>query len=332
MNVNVNFRTACTGFAAMLALMVLTMPARSAGSTAPIFPTGSRIGLVPPSGMTRKGNLPGFVDPAANAGIIISVFPAGAFEAMEKTLTTDALKARGVTVEKRETMQLGIGKGDLVIGTQIGPNKTPYRKWLLLVPSGDFTVAVTAQAPESAKAYSDAVIRAALGTVTARAHVPKSEYLSLLPFKVGDLSGFQISNVMPERALLLIDAPPYPHMVATDGLPAYEFDARTIIAAVPGGPSSAARRSDFARLAFGSIGGIKNVQLTMSEPVRINDREGFETVAHAKDADNGSDLMVVQWLLFGNGRTLQIVGISRASIWGRELSRLRTIRDSVSFR
>jgi hypothetical protein len=307
-------------------------PATPATPAAPIFPLGSRIGIVPPPGMVKSNNLPGFVDPKANAGIIISVFPIGAYEAMEKTLTADALKARGITLEKRDTMQLSIGKGDLVIGTQMGPDKTPYRKWLLLVPSGDFTVAITVQAPVSAKAYSDSVIRAALATVTARANVPKSEYLGLLPFKVGDLSGFQISNVIPGRALLLVDAPAYPHMVATDGLPEYEFDGRSIIAAVPGGPSDTDRRFDFARLAFGSIGGIKDVQFTMSEPVRINDREGFETVAHAKDVANGSDLMVVQWLLFGNGSTLQIVGISRAAIWDRELARLRAIRDSVSFR
>lgn len=328
----IKFMIARTGFAVVFALAILTMPAWSAGPAAPIFPTGSRIGLVPPPGMVRSDNLPGFVDPAANAGIVISLFPLGAYAAMEKTLTPDALRARGITLEKRGTLQLGIGKGDLVVGTQVGADKTTYRKWLLLVPSGNFTVVITVQAPESAKAYSNAVVRAALATVTARGSVPKSEYLSLMPFKVGDFAGFQISNVIPGRALLLLDVPAYPHMVATDGMPEYEFDARTIIAALPGSPSNADRRMDFARLTFGSIGGIKNVQLTMSEPVRINDREGFETVAHAKDAANGSDLMVVQWLLFGNNRTLQIVGISRAAIWSRELSRLRAIRDGVSFR
>jgi hypothetical protein len=102
-----------------------------------------------------------------------------------------------------------------------------------------------------------------------------------------------------------------------------------IIAAVPGGPSPGQPRADFARFAFNTIGGIKDVQFTMSEPVRLNDQEGFETVAHAKDAGTGADLMVVQWLRFGESEFLQIVGISRAAIWDRELSRLRTLRDSI---
>lgn len=326
------FTTRRAGFAAVLALMMLLGPAWAAAPSAPIFPPGSRIGLVPPPGMVLSKTFPGFVDSDVNAGIIISVFPSGAYEDMEKTLTDDALKKQGITLEKRQSLELNIGKGDLIVATQPGPDKTPYRKWLLLVPIGNFTAIVTVQAPEHAKAYSDAVVRAALATLALRTNVPQAEYLSLLPFTVGDFAGFQMANVMPGRALLLIDAPAYPHMVATQGLPEYEFDARAIIAAVPGAPSGTEERTNFARLAFGSIAGIKDVQMTMSEPVRIDDQEGFETVAHAKDAANGADLMVVQWLRFGSSESLQMVGISRADIWDRELSRLRTIRDSIAFK
>lgn len=333
MRINISkFMAARAGLAAAFALIMFAIPAWGAAPAAPVFPPGSRLGLVPPPGMVVSKTFPGFVDVKANAGIVISVFPAGAYAEMKKSFTDDALKKQGVTLEKRQSLQLSIGTGDLVVGTQLGPDKVRYRKWLLLMPVGDFAVTVTAQAPVSAKAYSDAVVRAALATLTARANVPKSEFLSLLPFTVGDMAGFQIANVIPERALLLVDAPAYPHMIATQGLPEYEFDARAIIAVVPGAPSTTDGRINYARLAFGSIGGIKDVQLTMSEPVRINDQEGFETVAHAKDASNGSDLMVVQWLRFGSDASLQIVGISRAAIWDRELSRLRAIRDSIAFR
>ncbi len=320
------------GLAAVLALTILSMPARSAEPAAPVFPAGSRIGLVPPPGMTPSKTFPGFVDPNKNAGIIINVLPAGAYADMEKTLTDDALKKRGMTVEKRQSLQLGIGKGDLVVGTQIAPDKTPYRKWLLLVPTGDLTAAVTVQAPESASAYSDAVVRAALATLALRGTVPEADYLSLLPFKVGDFAGFHIANVIPGRALLLIDAPKNPHMVVTQGLPEYEFDARFIITAVPGAPSDPDQRANFARTAFDTIGGIKDIQITMAEPVRIGSQEGFETVASAKDNGTGAKLMVVQWLRFGGGEFLQMIGISRADIWDTELSRMRTMRDSIELK
>jgi hypothetical protein len=40
----------------------------------------------------------------------------------------------------------------------------------------------------------------------------------------------------------------------------------------------------------------------------------------------------VQWLRFGGGGYLQMVGIARADAWPRTLARLRTVRDSVELR
>lgn len=320
------------GLAVMLALATVAGPARAAQAVAPIFPLGSLIGLVPPTGMTASTTFPGFVDPQKNAGIIINSLPAGAYADMEKTLTNDALKQRGITIEKRESLQLSIGKGDLVVGTQLAPDKVPYRKWLLLVPTGGVTVAVTVQVPKSDSTYSDSVVQAALATLAMRPKVPDTEFLKLLPFTVGDLAGFHIGNIIPGRALLLLDAPKTPHLVATGGVPEYEFDARFVINAAPGGPSDPDQRANLARDAFHTIEGIKNVQITMAEPVRIDDQEGFETVASAKDSGTGANLMVIQWLRFGGGAFLQMVGISRADVWDSELSRMRAMRDSVAFK
>jgi hypothetical protein len=39
--------------------------------------------------------------------------------------------------------------------------------------------------------------------------------------------------------------------------------------------------------------------------------------------------MVVQWLRFGSGGFLQMIGVARADTWTRVLARLRTVRDSI---
>lgn len=326
------------GLAAALAGFVIAAQAAQSGAAAPTpapatqrptFPTGSRIGLVPPPGMTPSKTFPGFIDPDQHAVILVATLPGGAYANIKQTMTPQALQKHGLTLEQQQTIDLSFAKGTLVVGSQSAPDKTVYRKWLLLAPAGDVTALVTVQVPANNKVYQDAVIRKALATVALRPSVPASELLSLLPFKVGNLAGFRIVNVIPGRAMLLVDAPPYPHMVVTQGLPQLQIDGRLIIAAVPGGPSPGQSKTDFARYAFGTIGGIKDVQLTMSEPVRLNDQEGFETVAHAKDAVTGGDLMVVQWLRFADNEFLQVAGISRAAVWDRELSRLRTLRDSI---
>ena len=53
----------------------------------------------------------------------------------------------------------------------------------------------------------------------------------------------------------------------------------------------------------------------MSEPLRIGGQSGFQTKAEAKDARTGTDVRVVQWLRFGGGGYLQMVGIARADGW-----------------
>ena len=63
---------------------------------------------------------------------------------------------------------------------------------------------------------------------------------------------------------MLIDAPEYPHMIATNGLPEYEFNARFIVTAAPGGPKDPNQRANLARDAFNSIDGIKDKQVTMA--------------------------------------------------------------------
>jgi hypothetical protein len=72
--------------------------------------------------------------------------------------------------------------------------------------------------------------------------------------------------------------------------------------------------------------------VTVSEPLRISGQSGYQTMAEAKDARTGTNVMVVQWLRFGGGGYLQMVGIARADAWPRALARLRTVRDSVELR
>ena len=128
---------------------------------------------------------------------------------------------------------------------------------------------------------------------------------------------------------MLVDAPKNPDPGALKDAQNIDFDARLLVAAVPGGPAEGDDRGRFARLAFDNIGGIKDVQVTMSEALRIDNQSGFETVAQAKAASNGADIMVVQWLRFGANGFLQMIGVSRKDVWVDMLSRMRAVRDSI---
>jgi hypothetical protein len=125
--------------------------------------------------------------------------------------------------------------------------------------------------------------------------------------------------------VMLVD-PRGEHDANADQVP---LNARLLIAALSGGPTEPDDRANFARIAFDSIGGIREVHVQMSEPLRIGGQPGFQTLAKAKDDKTGADIMVVQWLRFGTGAFMQMVGIARAEVWSDEFPRLRTVRDSV---
>ena len=134
-NSNLGTAKAAAGLAAALALVILAAPAWAAD---PVFPTGSRIGLVPPAGMVASDRFDGFADPAKDAAILITVLPAAAYTQIDKTIDVGVLKKQGVNLEKREPITLSFGKGFLLTGSQVA-DKTKYRKWLLVASASDFT-------------------------------------------------------------------------------------------------------------------------------------------------------------------------------------------------
>ncbi len=322
-NSRFSFPAAAAVLAAIVAVTVAAAPACAADA---VFPVGSRLGLVPPAGMVASETFDGFADPGKDAAILIAVLPPTAYRQIEKTLDADALKKQGVTLQKREPMQFNFGKGFLLTGRQTA-DKAHYRKWLLVASAGDFTALVTVQVPEQDKAYPDRAVREALASLSLRTQVPEAEELSLLPFTVGDLAGLHIDGVLRGRVLMLSDRP----STADSGRPAAEPDneARLLIAAVPGGPQEPDDRANFARQSFSEIGGLRDIQITVSEPLRISGQSGYQTMADAKDARSGVDVRVVQWLRFGGGGYLQMVGIARTDGWTTALARLRTVRDSI---
>jgi len=332
-----------------LALAAILNPVMPACSADVVFPPGSRIGMVPPPGMVTSRTFVGFEDLVDNAAILIAALPVAAYNEMDKAASAEAFKRQGIAFEKREPIELPIGKGFLASVKQTA-DKTRYHKWILVVAASDLTALVSIQAPEQDAAYSETTVRAALATLTLRPTVPDAERLSLLPFTVGDMAGLRVEDVLPGRALMLVDLTGDKSASADAGTDAANdtrkegskgqpiralgqaLNARFLIAALPGGPSTSAERDSFARAAFDDIGGFKDIHVTMAEPLRIDGQPGYETVAQAKETPSGEDVMMVQWLRFGNGGFLQMVGVVRAGAWNEVFKRLRTVRDSVQLK
>jgi len=294
-------------------------PARAADVA---YPPGSRIGLAPPAGMVTSNNFFGYVDPDNSVAIMLVALPAEAYADLDKSVSAEGLRRQGLTLESREAMPLATGDAFLVIAHQ-EIEKTKIRKWILVASSPALTALVTVQVPDPAKTnYSDSVVRAALSSVAIRSVVPIDEQLGLLPFKVGELAGFGIAGIMPGRAVMLVDA--------LAGAPA--IGSHMLVTVGPGGPAQPAERDTFARDAFATVPNVRDVRITTSEPLRIGGQPGHQILADAKDPGGTTALTVVQWLRFGGGAYLQMIGTARAEAWRDAYPRFRAVRDGIEAR
>src|SRR5438045_7584927 len=101
---------------ARLLLLLLAMALNApAGHCADVdYPPGSRLGMVPPSGMLISKNFVGYEDPDHNAAIILASLPPDAYSELDKTVTAEALRRQGVRLDRREPLSLASGKAFLV--------------------------------------------------------------------------------------------------------------------------------------------------------------------------------------------------------------------------
>lgn len=291
------------------------------------YPPGSRIGLAPPPGLVPSKTFFGYEDPSNSVAMMLVALPPQAYADLDASVTAETLKRQGVTVESREALPLPSGKAFLVVGRQEVDN-VKIRKWILVASSPTLTGFVTVQMPETATAlYPDAAIRASLATLAFRAAVPVDEQLGLLPFKVSELSGFRIAGVIPGRAVMLSDAP-----AGAPGSPDSTNEPHIFAAIAAGGPAQSADRDTFAREVFATLPNIREIRVTTSEPLRMAGQQGHQILANAKDASGTAPLTVVQWLRFGGGGYMQIVGIARADAWKDAYPRFRSVRDGIEAR
>ncbi len=299
-------------------LAAVSLPATAAD---PIFPLGSQIGMVPPPGLAASTSFPGFEDPDNSVFIRLIALPGNAYGEIEKTMTNDALRKQGMTVDKRENLTLPNGKS-LLIAARQQADAVRLHKWLFVAPFGEITALVSFEVPSKAVArYPEATIRTAMATVAVRADVPDIEKLSLLPFKLGDLAGMRVVRVVPGVALQLTDGP-------QDTLDAYA-QAHLVISAAPGGPQQTRDRDQFARVALTGLPPLKDVRMVSAESMRIGGQPGHEIRAEGRSPQNDAEIEIVQWLRFGTGAYLRILGFGPKQSWTDHFTRFRAVRDGL---
>jgi hypothetical protein len=292
----------------------------SAATAEPVFPPGSRIGLVPPAGMTAGASFQGFQDQANRVVLLVSEVSAQTYDKVAQDFTAEAVRAGGMEEVSREPVRLASGDGLLVV-TRQEENGAALRKWALLARTEDLTAVVIAIVPEAAReAYPDAALHAAFASVVIRARLAPDEMLAVLPYRLDDLGGFRLLRASPDGTAV------GPNDTTLPAEQPYFMIAPRAVS-----PPQPAERESFAQRMLAGFLSRPNMRVVNSEQLRIGGAPGYQIVATAKDEETGDELAMVQWLRF-NPAVVQMFGIARLDQWEKVLPHMRAVRDGFGTR
>jgi hypothetical protein len=309
---NLLFRLAA---AAVVALALLA-PALAAEL---VYPPGSRIGLVPPPGMTASTRVQGFEDQARGAVIATTELSGQSYPRVAQEFSREIMQAGGMEVLSREEFDLPGGPAVIVTARQQAGGAM-MRKWALAGLVGDLTVIVVVSMPDAAQdAYPDAALRAALMSVMVRPKLSADEMLAVLPYRLADLGGFHLMRATPTGTAVLTFGP--------NDTPLPVEQPYFMVASRPGETPAAAAQDRFARRALAEFSARSPDRIVSSEPLRIGGASGHQIIAESRDDRTGDELVMVQWLRFGAGGYIQMFGIARRDQWAEMLPRMRAVRD-----
>jgi hypothetical protein len=284
-----------------------------------VFPTGVRVGLTPLVGLAPSKTFPGFESEDHSVKVLVTELPADAYGEVKKAFTANP---GALTAIKPESLETSAGTAYYTVESA-KDGGTAVRRYSMIVSGGTFAGYVAVQIPENAsKIYSDDAVRQMFASATIRKEVPVAEQLGMLPFKLSDLGNFKnVRTLAPGAAVLLADG---------DEANGFEPAPYMIIGVIGATPPETEDRARFAQQAATAIPGIREGHITMSEPIRIAGTPGYETRIDATSGKDNTPVTIVQWLRFGAGSSLRIIGSAPRDQWSAAFPRFRTVRDGIA--
>lgn len=305
-----------TALAFALASAVATVTSAPAADAT--FPPGLRLGMVPLIGLGPAKTFPGFASEDQSVKVLVTELPPNAYGEVANAFKANPAGTGGVKPDKIETPA-----GLAYYTTETAKTgAAPVKRYSMIVPGNGFSGYVAVQIPESAaKIYTDEAVRQMFATAVTRKEVPVDEQLAQMPFKITDLADFKnVRMLAPGASIILADG---------DEANGFEPKPYMIIGLIGATPQQADDRARFAQEAATQIPGLRDVKITVSEPIRISGTPGFETRLDGVSGKDKTEVTVVQWIRFGGGTSLRIIASAPRDQWPAAFARFRAVRDGI---
>ncbi len=304
--------------------LLALVAAAAAFAAEPVFPPGSRIGLVPPQSMKLARGIAGFQDPATGAAIVTMEMPAEAFQSVAAGFGDQALKSQGFALKSRDKVMIGKLEGTLVSGEQT-ENGRNVPKSVLLTGDGTLTALVIAQLPIGATQAARDQVNAALKTVALRAPLTTEQQVAALPFTLADPAGFRPVRAIAGNALLMTDGP-------KDVVRDAEQPIMIVAQSFAPGPTTPEQRDLFAKQALVANSMLKDTVYERAQGFRLGGADWHEIVAKGKDGASSQPVIVMQTIRFSSDGYLRMLGVAREEKRDDVMPRFRRIVDGVALK
>lgn len=271
-------------------------------------------------GLEPSKTFTGFQTSDQGVKLLMTELPAAAFNEVETTFKTNPASM----ALKPETIETGAGQAFYTVENAKDPTGAAVRRYAMIINGGTFSGYVAVQVPENAqRIYTDDAVRQMFSSVAVRKDVPLEEQLGLMPFKISELSDFKTVRMLaPGAAMLLADSADETTV---------EKGPFMILGTIGSVPDRSEDRGRFAQQAAGTIPGLRDARITMSEPQRIEGVPGYETRIDAVSGKDSTPVSVVQWLRFGSGPTaMRIIASAPRDDWSKAFPRFRAVRDGIA--
>jgi len=245
--------------------------------------SGTKCSLIPPSGFVAATTFSGFQNVETGASIMINELPAP-YQSLVDGFTAEALKSRGMTLVKKETIDFNGSKATLINLTQPA-NGMVYIKQMLIFGDSKGTVIVNGIYPEASKEIEAQIRDALFSTVYNISQNDNPLEAATFEINVQD-TDFKLIKYMSGSLLY-----------STDGKIPTEKPTLIVSNSVSKIPRENQKKYSEERLKK-LPGGDLNIIKEIKE-ITIDNLKGYEIVADGKTKD-GKPELVYQVMLFND--------------------------------
>ena len=259
---------------------------------------GTKCSLIPPSGFVAATTFSGFQNLETGASIMINELPAP-YQSLVDGFTAEALKSRGMTLIKKETIDFNGSKATLIHLSQAA-NGTTYLKQMLIFGDTLATVLVNGIYPAASKASELKIKDALLSTVYNSSQNENPLEAATFTIDIKD-TDFKLIKYMSGSLLY-----------STDGK--IPTEKPTLIVGNSIAKISSQNQKKYAeerlkKLPRGELNVVKEIK-----EITIDNLKGFEIVADGKTKDNNNELVYLVMLFNETGDYYIIVGQSQEEL------------------